>query len=105
MASGSNYCARLSPGLRRLAIIANSENAGAVQGMRYAQDTANTLGIEVVTCPIARADDIAPAFEAFKNHVDAVYVYVDALVRVIVGWPTLVLVRTRRWSGCSGFHQ
>src|SRR5262249_13958967 len=67
------------PGLRRLAIMANGANAGAVQGMRSAQEAANTLGIEAATFPIGRADDIAPAFEAFKNRVDAVYVYVDAL--------------------------
>src|SRR5262245_51418822 len=67
------------PGLRRLAIMANSENAGAVQGVRYAQEAANTLGIEAATLPIARVDDIAPAFEALKNRVDAVYVYSDAL--------------------------
>jgi putative ABC transport system substrate-binding protein len=67
------------PGLRRLTIMGNSENAGAVQGMGIAQEAADTLGIEAAAFPIRRAEDISAAFEAFKSRADGLYVYADAL--------------------------
>ena len=41
---------------------------------------ASTLGLEVATVEIRRAEDIAPAFEALKGRADALYVITDALV-------------------------
>jgi putative tryptophan/tyrosine transport system substrate-binding protein len=38
------------------------------------------LGIDVANFEIRRAEDIAPAFEAFKGRADALYVIGDALV-------------------------
>jgi putative tryptophan/tyrosine transport system substrate-binding protein len=55
------------PGLRRLAIIANVDSPGAVTEMRDVEATACTLGLEVATSEIRRAEDIAPAFEALKG--------------------------------------
>ena len=43
------------------------------------QAAARTLGLEVVTAEIRRAEDIAPAFEALKGRADALYVCGDAL--------------------------
>ena len=40
----------------------------------------NTLGLEVATSEIRRADDIAPAFDALKGRGDALYVVADPLV-------------------------
>ena len=68
------------PGLRRLAIMVNVDDPGAVLDMREVQATASTLGLDVVTLEIRRAEDIAPAFETLKDRVDALYVCGDALV-------------------------
>jgi putative ABC transport system substrate-binding protein len=68
------------PGLRRLAIMANSDSPAPVVEMREVQATAATLGLEVVTSEIRHPDDIAPAFEAFKGRAGAIYICNDPLV-------------------------
>ena len=68
------------PGLRRLAIMANAGYPAAVLEMGEVQATARTLGLEVVTFEIRRAEDIAPAFEAFTGRAEALYVVSDPLV-------------------------
>jgi putative tryptophan/tyrosine transport system substrate-binding protein len=68
------------PGLRRLAILANVGNPASVLEMGEAQATARTLGLEVITSEIRRAEDISPAFEALKGRADALYICVDPLV-------------------------
>jgi putative ABC transport system substrate-binding protein len=67
------------PGLRRLAILANIGSAAAVLEMDEIQETARTLGLEVATLGIRRAEDIAPAFTTFKGRADALYVVGDPL--------------------------
>jgi putative tryptophan/tyrosine transport system substrate-binding protein len=67
------------PGLRRLAIMANSGNPSAGLDMREAQATARTLGLEAVTSEVLRPEDIAPAFDALKGNVEALYVCGDPL--------------------------
>ena len=54
--------------------MANVGFPGAVLEMREVQAAARTLGLEVVTLEIRRAEDIAPAFEALKGRADALYV-------------------------------
>jgi putative ABC transport system substrate-binding protein len=68
------------PGLRRLAILANVGSPLAVLEIREVQATARTLGFEVATSEIRRADDIAPAFDALKGRGDALFVVADPLV-------------------------
>ena len=68
------------PGLRRLAIMANVGDPGAVLEMGEVQAAARTLGLEVATFEIRRAEDIAPAFEALKGRAEALYVCADPLV-------------------------
>jgi putative ABC transport system substrate-binding protein len=68
------------PGLRRLAIMAYVGNSGAVLEMAEVQAVARTLGLDVATFEIRRAEDIAPAFEAFKGRADALYIPPDPLV-------------------------
>jgi putative tryptophan/tyrosine transport system substrate-binding protein len=68
------------PDLRRLAIMANVGNPASVLEMREVQAVARTLGLEVTTSEIRRAEDIAPAFDAMKDRADALYVVGDALV-------------------------
>jgi putative tryptophan/tyrosine transport system substrate-binding protein len=68
------------PGLRRLAILANVSSPLGVLEMREVQATARTLGLEVATSEVRRAEDITPAFDAFKGRADALYVVADPLV-------------------------
>ena len=68
------------PGLRRLAIMVNVGNPASVLDMSEAQAAARTVGLEVTTSEIRRADDIAPAFEALKDRADALYLSPDPLM-------------------------
>ena len=68
------------PGLRRLAILVNAGDPGAVLDSREVLVAARTLGLEAVTLQIRRAEDIAPAFDALKGRADAMYVCDEALV-------------------------
>ena len=61
-------------GLRRLAIMGNVGNPFSVLELSEVQAAANTLGLEVATLEIRRAEDIAPAFDALKGRADALYV-------------------------------
>jgi putative ABC transport system substrate-binding protein len=68
------------PGLRRLAIMVNPGAPAAVLEMSEVEATAKTLGLDIATFEIRRAEDFAPAFAAFKGRVDAVYVLGDPLM-------------------------
>jgi putative tryptophan/tyrosine transport system substrate-binding protein len=68
------------PGLGRLAILANVGNPIVVLDMREVQAAARTLGLEVITLEIRRAEEIVPAFEALNGRAEALYVVFDALV-------------------------
>jgi putative tryptophan/tyrosine transport system substrate-binding protein len=68
------------PMLRRLAILANIGSPIGVLQMGEAQAAARTLGLEVATLGIGRAQDIAPAFEAVEGRAEALYVVSEALV-------------------------
>jgi putative ABC transport system substrate-binding protein len=60
--------------------MAHISSPSAVKEMREVQATARTLGLEVSTLEIRRAEDIAPAFEALKGRADALYVCGDPLL-------------------------
>ena len=68
------------PDLRRLAILANVGTPIGALEMREGQAIASTLGLEVATSEIRRAEDITPAFDALKGRADALYVVADPLV-------------------------
>jgi len=68
------------PSLRRLAIMANAGYPAAVLEMAEVQATTRTLGLDVVTLELRRAEDIAPAFEALKGRAEALYVCAESLV-------------------------
>jgi putative ABC transport system substrate-binding protein len=68
------------PDLRRLAILGNVGNPVTVLEIDEVQAAARTLGLEVHTPEIRRAQDIAPAFEALRGRADAIYVSTDPLV-------------------------
>jgi putative ABC transport system substrate-binding protein len=67
-------------GLRRFALLGNAGYSATVLEMREIQAAASALGLEVVTFEVRRAEDIAPAFEALKNPVEALYVCSDPLM-------------------------
>jgi putative tryptophan/tyrosine transport system substrate-binding protein len=68
------FLRELVPGLRRLAIMTNADNPGNVLEAREAERQSGILGIEVTAFEIKREEDIALAFEAFKNRAQALYV-------------------------------
>jgi putative tryptophan/tyrosine transport system substrate-binding protein len=68
------------PGLSRLAIMVNVGFPDAVLESGEVQTAAGTLGLEVLPLEIRQAQEIAPAFEALKDHADALYVCTDALL-------------------------
>jgi putative ABC transport system substrate-binding protein len=67
-------------GLRRLAIMGNVGNSLSVLELSEVQAAASTLGLEVATLEIRRAEDIAPAFDALKGRADALYVCLDPVL-------------------------
>jgi putative ABC transport system substrate-binding protein len=67
------------PGLRRLAIMADIGNPFTVLELGEVQTVAKTLGLEVVTLEIRRAQDIMPAFDALKDRSEALYVCISPL--------------------------
>jgi putative ABC transport system substrate-binding protein len=68
------------PGLRRLAIMANVGSSVAAVELAETEAVARTFGLETVVSKIQQAEDIAPALEALKDRVDALYVVGDPLV-------------------------
>ena len=68
------------PGLRRLAILFNVGNPGAVLDIREFEAAVRMFGLEALTFEIRRAEEIAPGFEALKGRADALYVAADPLV-------------------------
>jgi putative ABC transport system substrate-binding protein len=70
----------LVPDLRRLAILTNAGNPGAMLDRDQVRQAAGMLGFEIDVYEIRRSDEIAPAFEAMKSRTHALYVVGDALM-------------------------
>ena len=69
------------PGLRRLAILANTDNSYVALEMREVEAATRTLGLETASVEIRRAEDITPAFEGLKGgRAEALYVLPDPLL-------------------------
>jgi len=68
------------PGLQRVAILANVNNPITLLQVREAQAAARTLGLELNTLEIRRAEDIEPAIESLKTGVAALYLPLDPLL-------------------------
>jgi putative ABC transport system substrate-binding protein len=67
------------PGLRRLAIMANTGSVTSMLEVNEVQAAAKKLGLDVVTVGIRNADDITSAFEAFKDRAEALFVPAEPL--------------------------
>jgi putative ABC transport system substrate-binding protein len=68
------------PGLRRLAIMGDGDNAFVPLEINEVQTSARTLGLDVVKVEIRRTDEIARAFVALKGTVEALYVIAGPLM-------------------------
>jgi putative tryptophan/tyrosine transport system substrate-binding protein len=68
------------PRLRRLAIMYDADYPATAREMGEVTIAAHSLNLEVASFGIRRAEDVAPAFDALKSRVDALYVVVDHLV-------------------------
>jgi putative ABC transport system substrate-binding protein len=68
------------PGLRRLAVMTDIGNPSQALETSEVQAAARTLGIEVTTLDIRRAEGIAHTFETLKGRADALYVNASPLV-------------------------
>jgi putative tryptophan/tyrosine transport system substrate-binding protein len=67
-------------GFRRLGILANAGDPGVVLETGEVEAVARALGIDFALFQIRSAEDIAPAFAAFKDQVQAIYVVAGPLV-------------------------
>jgi ABC-type uncharacterized transport system substrate-binding protein len=70
----------LDPALRRLAFLANTTNPNTMAEASELHAAARTLGVDVVTSRIKRADDVAPIVEGLKGRAQALYVQTDPLM-------------------------
>jgi putative ABC transport system substrate-binding protein len=68
------------PALRRMAVMGNVDYPATVLEMRDVTAAARSLGLEIDTAELRRAEDISPAFDVFKSRVQALYVCPDAMV-------------------------
>jgi putative tryptophan/tyrosine transport system substrate-binding protein len=68
------------PNLRRLAILFNAGYPASMLEAGEVQAAARTLGLEVASHEIRRAEDIAPIFETLKSQAEALYVVDDTLI-------------------------
>jgi putative tryptophan/tyrosine transport system substrate-binding protein len=68
------------PNLRRLAILINAGYPASVLEAGEVQAAAHSLGLEVASHEIRRADDIEPVFETLRSQADALYVVDDTLI-------------------------
>ena len=68
------------PNLRRVGVMANVDNPANLVEVEDIRTAAGKQGVDVVTSEIRRAEDIAPAIDAIKGRVDALYVIIDPLV-------------------------
>jgi putative ABC transport system substrate-binding protein len=74
------FLREILPDLRRMAVMGNAGYPAALLEMREVEAVARTLGLEIDAAELRRAQDIWPAFDAFRSRVQALYVCADALV-------------------------
>ena len=68
------------PSLRRVAILARLDNPSNVVEVGEVETAVRTLGLDVTTSNVRRADDITPAIEALKGRADALHIVSDPLL-------------------------
>jgi putative ABC transport system substrate-binding protein len=76
------------PNIRRLAILVNKNNPGAVLEMGEVERIARMLRLEASKVEFERSEEIEPSLESLKGRVEAIYIVADPLVsanRVQIG--------------------
>jgi putative ABC transport system substrate-binding protein len=68
------------PGVRRLGIVVNIDAPASMLEMREVQAAASTVGLATDTFEIRQTNDIAPAIDALKDRVEALYVVASPLI-------------------------
>jgi putative tryptophan/tyrosine transport system substrate-binding protein len=68
------------PGFRRLAILFDDGSPVNIEETRQVEAAAGKLGLEAFPIAIRRAEDIAPAFDEFKDRADVLYVVANPLI-------------------------
>jgi hypothetical protein len=68
------------PGLAKLAILFDATYPASAREAENVQISARKLGLAVMPRGVQSDDDIAPAFDAFKGHADAVYLVETAVI-------------------------
>jgi putative ABC transport system substrate-binding protein len=68
------------PGVRRLGIVTNIDAPASMLEMREVQTAASTVGLATDTFEIRQTNDIAPAIDALKDRVEALYVVSSPLI-------------------------
>jgi putative ABC transport system substrate-binding protein len=68
------------PGLRRVAIMANVANQGALAELDMAQELAQRINLDPLRLEIRRGEDIPAAIESQNGRAEALYVCVDPLM-------------------------
>jgi putative tryptophan/tyrosine transport system substrate-binding protein len=68
------------PDLRRVAIIGNVENAGALAELNVTEEAARKLNLDSVRLEIRRGEDISVAIESLNGRAEALYVCADPIV-------------------------
>ena len=68
------------PGLGKLGILFDATYPATAREANNVQTSARQLGLAVAPRGVQKADDIAPAFGAFKGQVDAIYLVENALI-------------------------
>lgn len=71
---------QILPAFRRLTVLTNAANPAAIREVEEVQAGGRTVGLEVISLEIRRAEDIAPAFEQLKGSTQALYVCSDPLL-------------------------
>ncbi len=67
------------PGLRRVAVMANTGNTGSMLELQEALKAAPTLGLEIVQVKVSNGNDIPSSITALRGKTEALYVNADAL--------------------------
>jgi ABC-type uncharacterized transport system substrate-binding protein len=92
------------PGLRTLAIMANVGYPAAAREMAEVRASLHALGLDAATIEIQRAEDIAPALDAIKARVQALYVCIDPLTDASRAWIDALALKARL-PAITGFRE
>jgi putative ABC transport system substrate-binding protein len=74
-----SFLSEIVPGLRRVAVMANTRNTGSMLELQEALKAAPTLGLEIVQVKVSNGDDIPSSIKALRGNTEALYATADAL--------------------------